>query len=153
MPAVNRKESELDSEDGTTTRWRCVERWNDARLNTSGEWREFHGFLYRPEDRRRGIDAGRGDGWGIDATARNQRTLVLFLGTAIVCNGIPRQIAEAHQGWSSGDGEKDQRRCNPVFGSAQHIHLKDRLYCSVNAVILITLPRLHRSVDARNASF
>ena len=107
MPAGNKKESDLDSEDGTTTRWRGIQRWTHGRFNPSGECCEFNRSFCRPNGGRGTIDAGRGNSRRINATACHRRIVRLFLGTAIVGDRIPRQIIEAYQGGDRGHGNKD----------------------------------------------
>lgn len=123
MPAVNRKKSELDSEDGSTTWWRGVQHRNRDRFDSSVQYREFGRSAYGPNQERGGIDAGRRDTRRINATACNGCVLRLFLGTAVMVADILRDIAEAYQGGNGRDGNKDQCRCDPEFGFTRHANV------------------------------
>src|SRR5690349_2632008 len=121
MPARNEKESELDSEDGTTTRWRGVKCWIERRFTTHGQLREFDRSLYRCHYGRRSIDIGRSNSRRINAAACNRSVRRLFMRTAVVVIRRLRDVTQAHQSGHPPEDNEDQRICNPEFGPAEHI--------------------------------
>lgn len=107
MPERNRKKSELDSENGSTTGRRVVQRWNHGTSNVGRECDGFERSHWRPDNRRRSIDAAGGNSRRINTAAGNYRICGLFRGTAVVRIDISSEIGQAHHRRSSGEGDQD----------------------------------------------
>src|SRR5215471_13471312 len=114
------KENELDSENGATARWRCIEIRNHDGFKIGRPFCWIARHEHCGCDHRHGnINAARGDGWRINTAASEYRALGFLLGTAAMRVGVLCDVNETSQGRSRGDG-KDQRRCDPEFGLAEH---------------------------------
>jgi len=97
VPAGNTEEGQLDSEDGATARWGCIEIRNHDRFEIR---RQICGIdrceSCHPAHWRWNVNAAGGDGRRTDTATSNYRILGFLLRTAAMRVSILREITEAY---------------------------------------------------------